>query len=94
MKIVINESQLDKIIFQFLEHQIKDYPKEKLSDTLIVYGEPPETQLGIDTSRNILYVRPELYELVMRVFSLTNTPTKKVFKDFMETKGYKVEKIV
>jgi len=94
MKIVINESQLDKIIFRFLEHQIKDYPKKKLSDTFIVYGEPPDTQLGLDTVMNILYVRPELYELVMRVFSLTNTPTKKVFKDFMETKGYKVEKIL
>jgi hypothetical protein len=50
--------------------------------------------IAYDKGDMILFVRDHLYELLRDMFSLTNTSARKVFKDYIESKGYRVKRFV
>jgi hypothetical protein len=93
MKYIITESRLESVIFRFLDSYLKDYSPED-NGSLIVFGKGDENQIAYDKGDGILFIRDSLYELVRNMFSLTNTRAKKIFKDYMESKGYKVKRFV
>ena len=93
MKYIITESKLESVIFRFLDSYLKDYSPED-NGSLVVFGKGDKNQIAYDKGDGILFVRESLYQLIRDMFSLTNTPTKKIFKDYMESKGYKVKRFV
>ena len=93
MKYIISEEKLNKMIFLFLESYLTEYPIED-NGQLVVFGKGDKNQIAYDIGDRILFVRDSLHELVKKMFSLTDRGTKEIFKQFMESKGYKVKRMV
>jgi hypothetical protein len=93
MKYIITESKLNAVIFRFLDSYLQESPKEE-NDTLMVFGRGDKNMIAYDKGDMILFVRDHLYELLRDMFSLTNTSARKVFKDYIESKGYRVKRFV
>ena len=93
MKYIITESQLDSMVFRFLDSYLEDYGIDE-TPNMVIFGRNDKNQIAYDKEDQILFVRDHLYELVRNMFSLNNTPAKKVFKNYMESKGYKVKRFV
>jgi hypothetical protein len=93
MKYIITESRLESVIFRFLDSYLKDYSIED-NGSLVVFGKGDKNQIAYDKGDMILFVRDSLNELVKNMFSMSNTSTKKLFKDYMQSKGYKVKRFV
>ena len=81
------------MIFLFLESYLTEYPIED-NGQLVVFGKGDKNQIAYDIGDRILFVRDSLHELVKKMFSLTDRGTKEIFKQFMESKGYKVKRMV
>jgi|LauGreDrversion4_2_1035121.scaffolds.fasta_scaffold899066_2 hypothetical protein len=93
MKYIISEEKLNKMIFLFLESYLTEYPIED-NGHLVVFGKGDKNQIAYDIGDRILFVRDSLHELVKKMFSLTDRGTREIFKQFMESKGYKVKRMV
>ena len=93
MKYIITESRLESVIFRFLDSYLEEYPVID-GENLVLFGKGDFNQIAYDKGDKILFVRDSLYVLVRNMFNLTNTPAKKVFKDYMESKGYKVKRFM
>lgn len=93
MKYIITEERLNQIIFKFLDGYLSEYPKEE-TDKLVVFGKGDKNQIAYDIGDKILLVRDSIHELVKNIFSLSTTGTNRIFKDYIESKGYKVKKMV
>jgi hypothetical protein len=93
MKYIISEEKLNKMIFLFLDTYLKEYPKEE-NDKLVIFGKGDKNQIAYDIGDRILFVRDSLSELVKGMFSLSTRGTKEIFKDYMQSKGYKVKRMV
>ena len=93
MKYIISEEKLNKMIFLFLESYLTEYPIED-NGQLVVFGKGDKNQIAYDIGDRILFVRDSLHELVKKMFSLTDRGTREIFKQFMESKGYKVKRMV
>lgn len=93
MKYIISESKLESVIFRFLDSYLQDYSMED-NGSLVIFGKGDKNQIAYDKGDKILFVRDSLYSLVRDMFSITNTPTKKIFKDYMESKGFKVKRMI
>ena len=93
MKYIITESRLESVIFRFLDSYLKDYSIED-NGSLVVFGKGDKNQIAYDKGDMILFVREHLYELLRDMFSLNNTSARKVFKDYIESKGYRVKRFV
>lgn len=93
MKYIISEEKLNKMIFLFLDTYLKEYPKEE-NDKLVIFGKGDKNQIAYDIGDRILFVRDSLLELVKGMFSLSTRGTKEIFKDYMQSKGYKVKRMV
>ena len=93
MKYIISEEKLNKMIFLFLESYLTEYPIED-NGQLVVFGKGGKNQIAYDIGDRILFVRDSLHELVKKMFSLTDRGTREIFKQFMESKGYKVKRMV
>jgi hypothetical protein len=93
MKYIITEERLNQIIFKFLDGYLSEYPKEE-NDKLVVFGKGDKNQIAYDIGDRILFVRDSIHELVKNMFSLSTNGTKRIFKDYIESKGYKVKRMV
>ena len=93
MKYIITKSKLQSVVFRFLDSYLEEYPMEE-NENLVVFGRNDKNQIAYDKGDRILFVRDSLYELVRNMFSITNTPAKQLFKDYMESKGFKVKRFV
>jgi len=93
MKYIISESKLEAVAFKFLDEYLKDYPLIN-KPNVVLYGEGDQNVIAYDKEDKILFVSQGLYELVRNMFSITNTPAKKIFSDYMASKGYKVLRFV
>lgn len=93
MKYTITESRLESVIFRFLDSYLKEYNIED-NGSLVIFGKGDKNQIAYDKGDMILFVRESLYELVRNMFNLTNTTAKKIFKDYMQSKGYRVKRMV
>jgi hypothetical protein len=89
----INESKIDNKIFLFLDSYLDDYTPEE-SSTLIIYGKGNKNQIAYDKNERILFIRDSLQDLIKNMFNLSTTGTNKVFKNYFESKGYKVKRFV
>jgi hypothetical protein len=72
---------------------LKEYNIED-DGSLVIFGKGDKNQIAYDKGDMILFVRESLYELVRNMFNLTSSPAKKIFKDYMQSKGYRVKRMV
>jgi len=70
-----------------------DYPMEENSK-LILFGSGDRNKIAYDKEDMILFVSDTLSDLVKNMFSLTYLQTRQVFRDYMESKGYKVKRFI
>ena len=76
-----------------MDGYLSEYPKEE-NDKLVVFGKGDKNQIAYDIGDRILFVRDSIHELVKNMFSLSTNGTKRIFKDYIESKGYKVKRMV
>lgn len=88
---VINESKIDNMVFVFLDGYLKDHSPEENKD-LILYGKGKKNVMAYDKNERLLMVADSLKELVQTMFNLSNPATKRVFRDYLESKGYEVKR--
>jgi len=93
MKYLITETQFNGLIFRFLDSYLKDYSPEE-TPTLFIFGKGEKNQIAYDKGDEILFIRESLMELVQRMFSLSNTSARKMFKEYFKLKGLRVKRMV
>lgn len=89
MRIIITESQIDELIFKFLDLHLRQETSENGKHINFYMGD--EVEIVYDISDQLIFVDPHVYGLVYNMFDLTNTKTVKIFKDYLKSKGYKVK---
>lgn len=89
----VNESKVDAMAFLFLDSYLKDYSPEE-QENLIVFGRGKRNQIAYDKGDQILFVLDELFHKVEDMFNLSSTATKKLFKDYFESKGLRVKRFM
>lgn len=89
----LNESKINAMAFFFLDSYLKDYsPEEK--ENLIVWGKGKRNQIAYDKGDQILIVHDELFHKVEDMFNLTSEATTKLLKDYIESKGLRVKRLM
>lgn len=89
----INESKIDSVVFRFLDGYLKDHSPEENTD-LILYGRGKENVMVYDKNERLLILADSLKSLVQNMFNLSNPATKKVFRDYLESKGLIVKRFL
>ena len=94
MKYIISESKLESLGIKFLDEYLKNYPVRENDRGLVLWGQGENNKLAYEKEDRILFVAEDLFQLLRDMFSITNTPAKKIFVNFMKTKGYEVKRFI
>lgn len=89
--IIISESKVNKMAFLFLDSYLENHSPEDKGD-LIVYGRGKNNVVAYDKNERLLMVADSLMNKVQDMFNLSNVATKKLFRDYFESKGLTVKR--
>jgi len=91
MKFIITESQLESTIFKFLDTYL-DINSPEESESLIVFGKGRE--IAYEKGDKLLMVRDRLFQKIKNLFNLSTSGARKIFIEYIESKGLKIKRFV